>query len=477
MGAWSVALREWKRWALFLVWLIVLLVSLKAHTPWRDEYQSWLISTRAPTSQDFFEAIRYERHPPLLYLLQRGLTRAFPAILEWPAKIAIQLVTVPFAVGAALLLVFFLNFSLAQSALLIFSPYFLREFGVISRCYTLGVFFLLAAAAFGQRKRFPLAYAMLALGSLTHLLFTWICGALFLQLGLIDRRWKRDLNFWLSGVIILGAGLLQWPPADGVFQSLPVIQMKTLVIALKGLNQSLWGLEKIWQPYEWNSMPLATDLTLALLVPAIYWLHKAIDLRRYLFVCFPPVLLVAAGSGLNLRSLGASFFGLVAAYALFKRSEPRSRLDPLLTFSFIAVFSTALWWLGWAPFDPKPKFDFSGAEELVRSGKVENALILTADETAWFSWMAVAKKEIFDMRRNRLLAYPFFKRSEYIFENADSWCQSQLAEFREKNPAEILYFGARVGDVLPSHCGKLEKVYSPSARILTDERLEVYKIL
>lgn len=479
MGTRTLALKDWKRWAIFAVWLIVLLISLRAHTPWRDEYQSWLVSTRTPDLRTFFDAIRYERHPPLLYVLQRSLITVVPTALEWPASLAIQTVTVPFTIGAGLILLFALGLPLTQASLLLFSPYLLREFGVISRCYALGVFFLLAAVAFGLRKRFPPAYGMLALGSLTHLLFSWICGAIYVLLALQDRRRLKDLTFWLTGLIFVGAALLQLPPAESLFGSPLNTDPKSLYVALRELNQALWGLEKIWQPYQWNTRPLATEVTVVLILPALWLIHRALDLRKFFWVCFPPLLLVVVASSMNTRSLGVAFFGFVACYILFRRPsfEGSGKLNPLTVFSFTAVFSTALWWLSWGPFGA-PKFNFSGTREAIvaTADQIRTGVLLIEEDTAFFTFSAETGIVPFDMLRGREVPYPYFKKSEYIYASANEWCEKNLPDFKNKHRDKTIFVGLRAGRDWPEKCGRADKIFSPKQRELTSEKLEIYKL-
>ncbi len=462
MGIRTLALKNWKRWAVFALWLGVLLISLRAHTPWRDEYQSWLVSTRTPDLRTFFDAIRYERHPPLLYVLQRSLIAAVPSALDWPAPIAIQTVTVPFTIGAGLILLFALRLPLTQASLLLFSPYLLREFGVISRCYALGVFFLLAAVAFALRKRFPPAYGLLALGAMTHLLFTWICGAIYVLLAFKDRRRLKDLTFWLTGLIFIGSAMLQFPPPDSVFGSHLNIEPKAFFVALRELNQALWGLEKIWQPYEWNTRPLATDATIILILPALWLIHRALAIPKFLWVCLPPILLVVMGSSMNTRSLGVSFFGFVACSILFRRTsfESSGKLDPLSVFSFTAIFSTALWWMTWGPFD-QPKFNFSGAREAARvtADQIRRGVLLIEEDTAFFTFSAETGIVPYDMRRGREVPYPYFKKSEYVYASANAWCEQNMTDFKMKHKDKPLFVGLRAGKEWPEKCGRAEKIF------------------
>ncbi len=476
MGPWPLALK-YQKLGILILWLTVLFISLKAHTPWRDEYQSWLVSTRTPDLTSFFDGIRYERHPPLHYLLQRGMARFVPSSLEWSPKIAIEAITVPFSVGAAIILIFAVGLTPIQSFLLIFGPYFFREFSLISRCYALGLFFLLAATALAQRKRYSFSYAALALGSLTHLLFSWVCGAIFVLLALGDRRRFRDVNFYLSGLILLGAAALQIPPADSLFTSSPRLDHKSIFGAFKILTQSLWGLEKVWSEYQWNTQPLATDITVVLLIPALMIIRSRLNLSRFLWVCLPPVVLIASTYAGSTRYLGVTFFGFVACHLIFARPSADYRWrDPLTVFPAVALVSTLYWWLSWGPYKDRPNFDFSATRELIEKTQnlVSEGVLLVENDVYFFSWMAETKSTFFNMRRDELARYPHFKTIEYKFADAPSWCDLRLADFKKKHAGKNLYFGSTKDSQFPKECGPAKKIFSSTRRSVTDESFDLY---
>lgn len=52
-----------------------------SHVGWQDEWQAMLISVQSPDLAALLENLRYEGHPPLWYLLLRGVALFVP--LQW----------------------------------------------------------------------------------------------------------------------------------------------------------------------------------------------------------------------------------------------------------------------------------------------------------------------------------------------------------------------------------------------------------
>src|SRR5688572_1849741 len=101
------------------------------HEPWRDEYQTFLVATRTENWAEFWIATRYERTPPLHFLIQRAL---WPIAEGWISPRAfIRAVTIPFSLATFWLLLFRFRFPAALAILLAANVYFFREWGVLSR--------------------------------------------------------------------------------------------------------------------------------------------------------------------------------------------------------------------------------------------------------------------------------------------------------------------------------------------------------
>lgn len=80
-------------WAtLCLVVLALQAALIIDHQPWPDEYQALLIAVQAPDISTLLDWLRYEGHPPLWYLLLRGLAHvAEPLDTLWIAALLIAI--------------------------------------------------------------------------------------------------------------------------------------------------------------------------------------------------------------------------------------------------------------------------------------------------------------------------------------------------------------------------------------------------
>jgi hypothetical protein len=159
---------------LFLLDAVLLCLAAVRHTFWRDESQAWLIARDSPSLAALFHNLHYETHPPLWHLLLYAITR-FSWNPEW-----MKLPNLFFAIVAAGLVLFCQRLSLTTRTGIVFSYYFLFEYGVIDRNYMLGVVLLVAAtllATGGGRAKSWAVPVMLSLAIMSSL------PALILALG------------------------------------------------------------------------------------------------------------------------------------------------------------------------------------------------------------------------------------------------------------------------------------------------------
>jgi len=196
-------------------------IAMSYHEMWRDEMQAWLIARDSSSLLALREAIRPEGHPAIWYLLLYGLTR----LTHRPeAMQALHLV-----IGAACV------FIVARSApfsrwtrLALCLGYFpVYEYGVIARNYSLGLLFLLLAAAqLSRRSERPwLLGLLLALAAQSNgmalIVATAFAGALVLEAlferdatGRIVPALKTGI---VTGVAVVAAMVMFRPATDSGF--------------------------------------------------------------------------------------------------------------------------------------------------------------------------------------------------------------------------------------------------------------------
>ena len=200
-------------WPVF-IFTVLCLLGIFFHECWRDELQALLIA-KAPLSlsQLLGDALKYEGHPALWYLL----LKVFSPFGVQP--LGMQLLNAFLMIGAVS--IFWWHFPLERKlkSLLVFNYYFIFEFGLIARSYTLGIFLTFYYLAFcdskGKGLRLSAYFALLLMMHTS--IYTWI-----LALGILAYRiWgqgrlSRNQSFYEAafGLFFALLALLQMLPAS-----------------------------------------------------------------------------------------------------------------------------------------------------------------------------------------------------------------------------------------------------------------------
>ena len=156
------------------------------HQPWLDEWQALQIALQSPTLGDLLQNLHYEGHPPLWYLILRGLGTVVPPYWVLPtASAVIAAVTMG-------VILFSSPFSRLQKLCLVTGELVLFEYLTISRSLSLGVCLLLIAFA-SRRSRW--SWLAIALLPMCDFLFGVISAVLVLI------QWK-ERRFYLPGAAL-----------------------------------------------------------------------------------------------------------------------------------------------------------------------------------------------------------------------------------------------------------------------------------
>lgn len=180
------------RIALFIIWLVLVLVLASRHVFWRDEVRAFTLALRGDTVIDMLRALHGEGHPALWYLL----LRAAHAIV--PVREVLSAVAVLVAAVAMGLLAFRSPFRLGVIALIMFGAVGLFEYAVTARNYgiSMALLFALADRYPRHRDRGVLLGLLLALLCNTNVPSTFLAAAF--------------LSFWL--IELVGDEGLRWTP-------------------------------------------------------------------------------------------------------------------------------------------------------------------------------------------------------------------------------------------------------------------------
>ncbi len=175
-------------WALLAGMVIVLQGWLAlSHEPFVDEWQAVQVAVQSPGWGQLFANLHYEGHPPLWYMLLRGL-----AVLVGPYN-ALPAAALLLGFVTQWLILFESPFPRWLRLMIALSAFILFEYNTVSRGYTLGVMLMVAAVAWWDRRR--LVWLLIAALPFTDFLFGVV------SLGFLLMRW-RDKALWLPGLAL-----------------------------------------------------------------------------------------------------------------------------------------------------------------------------------------------------------------------------------------------------------------------------------
>ena len=273
-------------WISAITFVLVLQIALTTqHRPWLDEWQALQLAAQSPRLSDLIFGLHYEGHPPLWYLILRGLA----ALLPDPAY-ALPAAALIIAIPVQLTILLAAPFTRAERLMLALSEFMLFEYLTLSRSLTLGVAAMVAVAALWKRPR--LVWLAIAILPMCDFLFG-VISVLFVALRLRERR-----VYWPFAALWLASGLIAaWcvRPAPDIASALlpetPVIEFWQWLARMGTLGLPLqWGAVLP----QWNKPPtlwLGAPALLAFFAMAWIELRKRRDFAA-VFAAFVAVLLV-----------------------------------------------------------------------------------------------------------------------------------------------------------------------------------------
>ncbi len=184
------------RSVVWVCYVIVLLVVVASHEPWRDELQAWGIGMDSTNLASLFRLSPFEGHPRLWHLLLYGVGHLARG---WWLVAAVHTVI---AATTAWIVLRYAPFSRRERVLMVFGYYFLFEYAVVVRVYGLGV--LLAVLAMvcwtGQRQRPVLTALILIILANTSLMGLLVAvtatAAFFIEWAWTSSIERRAARVW-----------------------------------------------------------------------------------------------------------------------------------------------------------------------------------------------------------------------------------------------------------------------------------------
>jgi glycosyltransferase involved in cell wall biosynthesis len=187
-------------WVVFAVYVLLLGVGMVRHEMWADEFHSWNISKGSGSYLELMNNRRFEGHPPGWYTLLWTLSKfthrvVFVQVLQWLI-----------AVVAVFLLMFRSPLPTRTKVLIPFGYYFLWEFGVFSRNYTVAILLAFCVCLIMRRQfryKAIVYYLLLFCLSNIHMLGMLLAVSLHGYFLLLQRERGKSL-LQLAGTAVLG---------------------------------------------------------------------------------------------------------------------------------------------------------------------------------------------------------------------------------------------------------------------------------
>ena len=203
--------------ALYVIWLLIVLIAGIHHEPWADEAQSWLIA-RDNTSFDIItKVLRYEGHPALWYLILR-----FLYLLNFPYD-AIYLIPLLFSAVGVYLFMFKTRLPVIIKCLFPFTFFIAYQYSVTARSYCLLFPLLMVISVFYKyRLKRPLLYSFLLILLMSSETYNFIIAFVLFIFFIYDICESKQYNIkTISATLLITAffiitGLYMLPPADCV---------------------------------------------------------------------------------------------------------------------------------------------------------------------------------------------------------------------------------------------------------------------
>lgn len=248
-------------WVLFLGYASTLLYSVLRHELWGDELHSWNIAKASHGLGDLINNISYEGHPPVWYLLLYVLSK----FTHDPH--AMQYLHYGISLGILALIIFYSPFSPLQKLLIPAGYYFLFEYAVISRNYSIGILltlFLCIILTANSKSKWWLYYIILFFLSNTHFLalimaLSFHVFVLYLQKTRGHRLGELSFHAFFGVLILFPACYFIYPPSSSALNAdfwLRIWSKDQLFIMIQAPLKALVPIPAWWEYHFWNTQVL-----------------------------------------------------------------------------------------------------------------------------------------------------------------------------------------------------------------------------
>jgi len=343
-----------KLWSVFFLYIITAGYTIAHHELWGDEIHSWNIAKASGSFSDLIANSRYEGHPPVWYFILWFISK----FTHNP--VYIQLVQFILASSVVFLVLFYSSFPFITRILIPFGYYFLFEYGVLSRNYSIGIFSAFCICLILRRDfkyKLLIYYALLFFMSNTHLLALLLAGSFHLYFLLLNIEQKKSSLFihTLLGILIfLPSIYFIIPPADsglnigfllgkwdihqmGIVSKAP---LRAFIPIPAWWNYNFWNTQFLLEVQ--NKLIALKFVTLLLSIAVLGLAYFILKNNKRCLVMFTANLLLTFIIAVIFpftaaRYVGFIYIGFIAAYWLYCYETPTGRINNWLIKLLLAM--------------------------------------------------------------------------------------------------------------------------------------------
>lgn len=254
-------MKHYRKHIAWLVYVLFITSGALLHEFWSDEAHHYLLAHKSGSFIDLWKNAQYEGHPLLFDTLVWISDKLYPTPY-W-----MVFYNLLFAALAAWMLLFKSPFRFTHTVLLLSGYFFLFEYAVVSRNYSILLFFFFTALhLFSARKKMFLFYLCLLAMVLSHFMGLFLAGAILLFAFLKGGEEKQFIAgrtpYFVLALFILTSGLLVFmhrPPANHFLFQYHANEtfFKSLGKGFSASLKSLFPVPDFTSPYPWNKNLLA----------------------------------------------------------------------------------------------------------------------------------------------------------------------------------------------------------------------------
>lgn len=316
-------------WCAFALYIALSTWLFASHEPWRDEAHAWQIAVAAESIQDIVTAAPYEGTPVLWHIILRGIHELGGAFVH------ARIVHLLFAIVAVGIVLWKAPLLWWQKAMVSFGYFFLFEFAVVARSYSLTMLLLFLLTVLWQYRDRHTAWFAILLVALAHTnIFGWVMALVLcalivyesieLYVRSAESRQELDLRTAAASVFV-AAGLLVVPwlllPTADVSPHLTgvvgitagsithaAIQIMRVFVPIGSIEPQFWN--NVWNP---DTLHIILGV---LLCVASFMICRLYHIRYRWMIAYIAMLVVSVGI-LSLKGIQhIRFSGLVFIFWL-----------------------------------------------------------------------------------------------------------------------------------------------------------------